>query len=196
MNRRWILGSMVLGFIVFGVASAQGPGGPQTRPAPGGRPTPGGPSQGGNRPGAGGRPPGGGGNGGPQIQPPRPGGPQIQPPRPSRPQPPRPQPPRPQPPRPRPPMGNRPPYAWRPENRPLLQHQFQRYYGHPRGIRPRFYPGLIFPLTLRHYIRPIPMELLGQLPPVPPGYAIGYYYGYTVVYDPVSFYILSVLDLM
>ena len=39
-------------------------------------------------------------------------------------------------------------------------------------------------------------DLLGYLPPVPPGYAIGYFYGYCVVYDPVTFTILNFVDLL
>ena len=38
--------------------------------------------------------------------------------------------------------------------------------------------------------------MIGYLPPIPPGYAVGYYNGYCVVYDPASFYILSVLNLL
>jgi hypothetical protein len=34
------------------------------------------------------------------------------------------------------------------------------------------------------------------LPPPPPGYTMGYFNGYVVVYDPVSFYIVNVIDLL
>jgi hypothetical protein len=44
-------------------------------------------------------------------------------------------------------------------------------------------------------IRPIPPDVYGYLPPPPPGYAMGYYDGYTVVYDPATMLIASVLDL-
>ncbi len=38
--------------------------------------------------------------------------------------------------------------------------------------------------------------MLGYLPPPPPGYRIGYYGGYCVVYNPVTFVILSFVDLL
>jgi hypothetical protein len=91
---------------------------------------------------------------------------------------------------------NRPPYhfdggvGWR----------LHRYYG-PRmgGInryrRPHFYAGGFFPQIWVGNIQPIPPELLMYMPPVPPGYAVGYYDGYCIVYDPNSLYILSVIDL-
>jgi hypothetical protein len=52
-----------------------------------------------------------------------------------------------------------------------------------------------------HYIKPTSfgirkLTLLGYLPPPPPGYAIGYFDGYMVVYDPASFQILSWVDLL
>ena len=64
-----------------------------------------------------------------------------------------------------------------------------------RGRRPHFYPGGYFPRQYVTMIQPIPPDIITYLPPVPPGYAIGYYDGYTVVYDPTTFLIASVLDL-
>jgi hypothetical protein len=181
------------------------------RPAPGGggnnRPQPARPNPG-TQPA---RPNPGGGNNRPQ--PGKPGGPQIQPvrpnpgnrPQPGRPQPGRPQPGRPQPGRPgagRPPQwGHRPPnrpnYSFRPNDRSYLH----RYYLSRLGAinlarRPHFIIGGFFPYGDIPYISPLPPDVYGYLPPPPPGYSMGYYQGYVVVYDPVTYFIANVIDLM
>jgi len=185
--------------------------GPQTRPAPGGGGQPGRPPNpgggggrppGGNRPG-GGRPPGGGG-GGPQIQPVRP--------TPSRPNPGGGRPPtsggrpptRPgggRPPQ-RPPQWGRPPqrrpaYNFRPNDRDYLRRYYRRNLGYiNRGNRPIFATGGFFPLASISYITPLPVGLYGYLPPAPPGYQMGYFDGYVVVYDPMTYFLASVVDLL
>ena len=149
------------------------PGGPPPRPNPGNggnRPNPG---NGGNRPGpgpGGNRPgPGNGGN--------RPG--------PSR-----------------PPQWGRPPqqrpvYNFRPNDRSYLRRYYLRNLGYiNRANRPRFLVGGFFPFAYISYLTPLPPQLYGYLPPPPPGYAMGYYDGYVVIYDPVSYYIANVVDLM
>ncbi len=64
-----------------------------------------------------------------------------------------------------------------------------------RSRRYHFVIGGYFPRTYLGLFQPVPPDILMYLPPVPPGYAIGYYQGYTVVYDPVTLQIISVLDL-
>jgi hypothetical protein len=46
------------------------------------------------------------------------------------------------------------------------------------------------------YLTPLPPNLYGYLPPPPPGYRMGYYMGYVVVYDPVTGFIVNVVDLV
>jgi hypothetical protein len=212
--------------VLFSLGYAAVPQTPQTRPAPGGGGPPGGgnrpgPGGGGNRPS-----PGGGGNGGrPQPSRPNPGGPQIQPVRPNpgggggnRPQPPRPNPGNRLPPRPtprppvrppnrpnrpgRPPSWGRPPvsrpnYGWRPNDRSWLHRYYSRnLLSITLGSRPVFAIGGFFPYAYIPYITPAPPQVYSYLPPPPPGYQIGYYQGYVVVYDPVTYYIANVIDLM
>jgi hypothetical protein len=183
---------------LFFVGYAAVPQTPQTRPAPGG----GSPGGGGNRPGqpgggSGNRPqpsrpnPGGGKPGGPQIQPVRPNPgtrPPVRPPN------------RPGPGRPpswgRPPS-SRPTYGWRPNDRMWLH----RYYARSLlsinlANRPVFAMGGFFPYAYIPYITPVPSAVYGYLPPPPPGYQMGYYDGYVVVYDPVTYFIANVIDLM
>lgn len=160
-----------------------------------------------------------------QTQPtqPRPGGPQIQPVRPNpgggnRPRPPQPNPDRPQiqpirpnpgggnrprPPRPgRPPQWGRPPqnrpsYNFRRNDRVWLRHYYFRNLGYiNRANRPRFVIGGFFPFAYINFLSPVPPHVYSYLPPPPPGYQLGYYDGYIVVYDPVTFYIANVIDLL
>jgi len=193
------------------------PGRPQ-QPGGGGKPNPGG---GNNRPNPGGQKPGnpqiqpvrpnpGNGNNRPQPGRPNPGKPTIQPVRPNpgggnRPNPPRPNPRPPvRPPnRPgRPPSWGRPPasrptYGWRPNDRAWLH----RYYARSLlsinlSNRPVFSVGGFFPYAYIPYITPVPPAVYSYLPPPPPGYEMGYYDGYVMVYDPVTYFIANVIDLM
>jgi hypothetical protein len=219
-----LLRLFVVGLSLVSYASPRNPQTPQTRPAPGGggqpgggnRPGGGGPPGGGNRPG-----PGGGGNNGSR---PNPGGPQIQPVRPSpgggnnrpgpgngnnRPQPPRPGPGTRPPVRPpnRPGPGRPPSWGRPPQNRPSYNFRrndwsyLHRYYQRSLisiniGSRPRFAIGGFFPYAYIPYITALPPHVYGYLPPPPPGYNMGYYDGYVVVYDPVTYYIANVIDLL
>jgi hypothetical protein len=54
--------------------------------------------------------------------------------------------------------------------------------------------GGFFPYTHIAYITPLPPHVYGYLPP--PGYNMGYYDGYVVVYDPVTYFIANVVDLL
>jgi len=171
---------------------------PQTRPANGqqGKPQPpsGGnrPNPGGvNRPGPGNRPNPGGGNR------PGPGGGDSRPP--ARPNPPRPRPPvRPN----RPPQWGRPPqsrpsYNFRPNDRDYLHRYYRnRLLSINRARRPSFAIGGFFPYADIQYISPLPPNVYGYLPPPPPGYSMGYFDGYVVVYDPMSYFIANVIDLL
>lgn len=62
--------------------------------------------------------------------------------------------------------------------------------------RPYFVPGHVMQHAYRPHITPVPVHVLRTLPPPPPGYVIGYYQGYNVVYDPATYVILSAIDLL
>lgn len=64
------------------------------------------------------------------------------------------------------------------------------------GPRLSFHIGMYFPYVDIGYLSPVPPSMWGMLPPIPPGYQVGYYNGYVVVYDPVTYYIVGVIDLM
>lgn len=214
-STRLLLGAFVLcAFFISYPSSGQAPqdrSAPQARPAPdqGKRPQP-----------DKGRPQGGN-HDRPRIQPvrpspgkPNPGKPPSRPNppgnnRPSRPNPgrppSRPNPGRPNPghrPGPRPPQwGHRPPhrpsYSFRPRDRSYLHRYYlNRLAGINRGFRIHLFVGSFFPYADIPYITPLPPDLYGTLPPPPPGYELGYYEGYVVVYDPITYYIADVIDLL
>ena len=146
----------------------------------------------------------GGNNGRPQVQPqrPNPGRPPQRPNPGTRP-PSRPTPSRPPHHRPtRPPQwGHRPPqrpsYSFRPGNQAYLHRYYLRRLAQiNRARRIRLIIGGFFPYANIAYISALPPDVYGQLPPPPHGYAMGYYQGYVVVYDPVTFYIANVIDLL
>ena len=61
--------------------------------------------------------------------------------------------------------------------------------------RSNFFIGGYFPRIFLDRIQPIPQGLMVDLPPVPPGFEIGYYDGYCLVYDPYSLEIVNMIDL-
>jgi hypothetical protein len=65
-----------------------------------------------------------------------------------------------------------------------------------RANRPVFAVGGFFPYADINYLEPLPPDVYAQMPPPPPGYQMGYYDGYVVVYDPISYYIADVIDLL
>lgn len=65
-----------------------------------------------------------------------------------------------------------------------------------RYNRPVFRVGGYFPYADIGYLSPLPPDVYGELPPPPPGYEMGYYDGYVVVYDPATYFIASIIDLL
>ncbi len=59
-----------------------------------------------------------------------------------------------------------------------------------------FTVGGYFPYGDIGYLSAVPSQLYGQLPPFPPGYQAGYFDGYVVVYDPLTYFIADVIDLL
>jgi hypothetical protein len=88
-------------------------------------------------------------------------------------------------------------YALEQQDRARLKRHYQRVLGHvDRAHRPHFEPGHIIPVLYRPYITLAPLTLRRHLPPLPPGYVMGYYQGYSIVYDPTTFAIITIVDLL
>ncbi len=88
-------------------------------------------------------------------------------------------------------------YTFDQQHRQLVRNHYQRVLGKvDRRNRPQFVQGAVVPGQYRQALTRAPQSLLRRLPAPPAGYAIGYYQGYTLVYNPTTFVILSVLDLL
>ena len=95
------------------------------------------------------------------------------------------------------PPHSRPPYSFRPTDRDRLRRYYAaRIRAINRARRPVFTVGGYYPYADIGYLQPIPADVYGYLPPPPPGYQMGYYDGYVVVYDPVTYFIVNLIDLM
>jgi hypothetical protein len=88
-------------------------------------------------------------------------------------------------------------YRFRDSDRSHLQRHYQSSLRLVRvDRRPVFTAGRVIPVAYRPQVAVLPAHVHRHLPPPPRGYRVGYYQGYSVVYDPVTFTILSVLDLL
>jgi hypothetical protein len=102
----------------------------------------------------------------------------------------------------RPPQWGRPParrpsYSFRPTDRDRLRGYYAaRIRAINRARRPVFTVGGYYPYADIGYLQPVPPDVYGYLAPPPPGYQMGYYDGYVVVYDPITYFIANLIDLM
>lgn len=102
----------------------------------------------------------------------------------------------------RPAQWGRPPahrgsYSFRSNDRARLHSYYvARLRAINRANRPVFRVGGYFPYADIGYLSPLPPSLYGTLPPPPYGYQMGYYDGYVVVYDPATYFIASLIDLL
>jgi hypothetical protein len=65
-----------------------------------------------------------------------------------------------------------------------------------RANRPVFNVGGYYPYADIEYLQPVSQDVYGDLPPPPPGYQMAYYDGYVIVYDPITYFIAAVIDLL
>lgn len=92
--------------------------------------------------------------------------------------------------------GARSNFQFRSQDRNALRAHYQGGFGQiDRAHRPHFARGGYIPNQYRRYFQPIPPDLMRELPPVPPGYTVGYWDGYCVVYNPRTWVILNLIDL-
>jgi hypothetical protein len=102
----------------------------------------------------------------------------------------------------RPPQWGRPPqhrasYSFRSTDRSRLRTYYSPRMGEiNRANRPVFNVGGYYPYADIEYLQPVPQDVYGYLPPPPPGYQVAYYDGYVIVYDPITYFIAAVIDLL
>ncbi|HZD76106.1 MAG TPA: hypothetical protein VE218_03810 [Acidobacteriaceae bacterium] len=95
------------------------------------------------------------------------------------------------------PPNSRPSYSFRPTDRDRLRGYYAaRMRAINRARRPVFTVGGYYPYADIGYLQPLPPDVYGYLPPPPPGYQMGYYDGYVVVYDPITYFIVNLIDLL
>lgn len=77
--------------------------------------------------------------------------------------------------------------------------RLRQHYHHIEKVdvrhRPAYVVGGYLPEDWRHRVHKVPVEVVRELPPPPPGYVFGYMDGYCVAYNPASRAIADVLDL-
>jgi hypothetical protein len=102
----------------------------------------------------------------------------------------------------RPPQWGRPPqhrasYSFRSTDRNRLRTYYSPRMGEiNRANRPVFNVGAYYPYADIEYLQPVSQDVYGDLPPPPPGYQMAYYDGYVIVYDPITYFIAAVIDLL
>jgi hypothetical protein len=86
-------------------------------------------------------------------------------------------------------------YHFRQEDAPKLKQGYKDRAKVDWAHRGNFVAGGRLPDNWRKNMHAVPAALIGELPPVPAGCAIGYIDGYCVVYDTGTFEIVDVIDL-
>lgn len=54
----------------------------------------------------------------------------------------------------------------------------------------------VLPVEVQTRIEPVPVDVVGYLGPAPEGFSYGFVDGYCVVYDPMTFFVIDVIDLL
>jgi Ni/Co efflux regulator RcnB len=86
-------------------------------------------------------------------------------------------------------------YHFRPEDAPKLRQHYKNIEKVDVAHRGEFRAGGRLPDDWRKRMRPVPVAVVRELPPPPPGYVFGYIDGYCVVYNPTTLLIADVIDL-
>lgn len=86
-------------------------------------------------------------------------------------------------------------YHFRQEDAPKLRQHYNRIEHVDVAHRTALVAGGRLPEGWHARIRPVPVAIVRELPPPPPGYVFGYLDGYCVVYNPETRLIADVIDL-
>src|SRR5271156_1509497 len=88
-------------------------------------------------------------------------------------------------------------YSFRSQDKTTLKQHFDvQLRSVNRSNRPHIRVGAFIPAESVSLIQPVPVEVIGLLPPIPEGCVVGFWDGFVVVYYPDDFYIVSYVDLL
>jgi Ni/Co efflux regulator RcnB len=86
-------------------------------------------------------------------------------------------------------------YHFRDEDAPKLRQHYKNVERVDVSHRTALVAGAHLTGDWHRRLRPVPVAVVRELPPPPPGYVFGYLDGYCVVYDPTTLLIADVIDL-
>jgi outer membrane biosynthesis protein TonB len=88
-------------------------------------------------------------------------------------------------------------YSFRSQDKTALKQHFDaQIRSVDRSNRPHIGVGAFIPAESVTLIQPVPVEVIGLLPPIPEGCVVGFWDGFVVVYYPDDFYVVSYIDLL
>ncbi|MGA8074992.1 MAG: hypothetical protein WB995_16075, partial [Candidatus Acidiferrales bacterium] len=88
-------------------------------------------------------------------------------------------------------------YSFRSQDKTTLKQHFDaQIRSVDRSNRPHIRVGGFIAAESVTYIEPVPVEVIGLLPPIPDGCVVGFWDGFIIVYYPDDFYIVSYIDLL
>jgi|HubBroStandDraft_6_1064221.scaffolds.fasta_scaffold675735_1 outer membrane biosynthesis protein TonB len=88
-------------------------------------------------------------------------------------------------------------YSFRSQDKTALKQHFDaQIRSVNRSNRPHIRVGAFIPAESVTLIQPVPVEVIGLLPPIPEGCVVGFWDGFVVVYYPDDFYVVSYIDLL
>ncbi|HTR66715.1 MAG TPA: hypothetical protein VMH85_13135 [Terriglobales bacterium] len=86
-------------------------------------------------------------------------------------------------------------YHFRQEDAARLREHYHNIQKVDVHHRPAYAVGGYLPADWHHRVHKVPVEVVRELPPPPPGYVFGYMDGYCVAYNPTTRAIADVIDL-
>jgi outer membrane biosynthesis protein TonB len=88
-------------------------------------------------------------------------------------------------------------YSFRSQDKTTLKQHFDtQIRSVDRSHREHIRVGGFIPQESVTLIQPVPVEVIGLLPPIPEGCVVGFWDGFIVVYYPDDFYVVSYIDLL
>jgi len=87
-------------------------------------------------------------------------------------------------------------YQFKGDARTKLRSSYKNITTVNRGSRVTIVRQQVLPVEIRTQIEPVPVDVVSYLGPPPAGFMFGFVDGYCVVYDPNTFFVIEVIDLM